>query len=199
MPCAAAAQPNDPIFAIIERCRMASMEFTAASIANDGVAAKLRGQPIAQADQDRYEAAANELDEASGCSLPRHLPRWLVFLPPCHGSWNTMRGASPRLLTIFCGLWPRRPLWWEARLWRRLMSFLSQVSPNVSVMPMTRYSASWRRPDVVLQRSGHPGRRRLNAQVESGTAAKPLGQLVRRTVARSRTPSRRPSHPRPRL
>jgi hypothetical protein len=53
LPAVALAQQNDPIFAIIDRCRMAFKDFTAASIANDGVAAKLQGQSLTQANQDR--------------------------------------------------------------------------------------------------------------------------------------------------
>jgi hypothetical protein len=65
LPASAAAQLADPIFAIIERCRVASKEYGAASIATDEVAARQRNQPVTQADQDRYDAAAEELGEAS--------------------------------------------------------------------------------------------------------------------------------------
>jgi hypothetical protein len=65
VPAAALAQQTDPIFAAIERCRAASKEHGAASIATDEVAARQRNQPVTQADQDRYEAAAEELDEAA--------------------------------------------------------------------------------------------------------------------------------------
>lgn len=65
LPASVAAQQIDPIFAIIERHRTAFNEFGTASIANDSVAARMSGREITPADQTRYEAAAEELDEAS--------------------------------------------------------------------------------------------------------------------------------------
>jgi hypothetical protein len=63
---ALAGSTDDPILAIVERCRAAFNEFGAASLACDEVAAERRGHPITEADRDRIEAASDELDEATG-------------------------------------------------------------------------------------------------------------------------------------
>lgn len=54
---AAIARPTDPIFAAIERHRLAFNEIGAAAIATDTVAAANTGRKITQADDDRLAAA----------------------------------------------------------------------------------------------------------------------------------------------
>jgi len=109
---AGALQGEDPIFALIEAHKAAFKEFTEASLANDEVAAKLRGEKLGKEASDRYDVASEAelaLCEALIATQPETLAgiaaaiKWLAeyddgCLPDMSGRFLRTLAASPLLI-----------------------------------------------------------------------------------------------------